>query len=67
VLIGDLSAIDFQAQSERSVLLKPLSLGTANPFFVDQQGIVVANLTVVARSAGRFEYAWIRRGSKAEV
>jgi Flp pilus assembly secretin CpaC len=50
-LIGDSAVIDFQAQDDRSVLLKPLRLGTTNLVFVDTQGVVITNLTIVVRQA----------------
>lgn len=51
VLIGDPSVIDFQVQDERSVLLKPLGAGATNLVFVDDQGMVITNLTIVVRNA----------------
>jgi Flp pilus assembly secretin CpaC len=51
VLIGNPDVIDVQTQSERSVLLKPLSPGATNLVFVDEQGIVIINLTIVVRNA----------------
>jgi Flp pilus assembly secretin CpaC len=51
VLIGDPAVVDFQAQDARSVLLKPLAAGATNLVFVDEQGIVITNLTIVVRNA----------------
>jgi Flp pilus assembly secretin CpaC len=51
VLIGDPAVIDFQVQDGRSVLLKPLAAGATNLVFVDEQGMVITNLTVVVRNA----------------
>ena len=51
VLVGDPSVIDFEAQDERSVLLKPLAAGATNLVFVDKEGTVITNLTVVVRDA----------------
>ena len=51
VLIGNPEVVDVQTQNERSVLLKPLSLGTTNLIFVDYQGIVITNLTIMVRNA----------------
>jgi Flp pilus assembly secretin CpaC len=51
VLIGDPNVIDFQAQDERSVLLRPLAAGVTNLVFVDAQGMVITNLTIVVRKA----------------
>jgi Flp pilus assembly secretin CpaC len=51
-LIGDPRVIDFQVQGERSLLLKPLGLGTTNLVIVDKQGIVITNLTIVIRNTG---------------
>jgi Flp pilus assembly secretin CpaC len=51
-LIGDPRVLDFQAQGERSLLLKPLGLGTTNLVIVDKDGIVITNLTIVVRNAG---------------
>jgi|SRR6185312_612301 Flp pilus assembly secretin CpaC len=50
-LIGDPAVIDFQVRDERSVLLRPLGLGATNLVFVDEQGMVIANLTIVVRNA----------------
>lgn len=50
VLVGDPSVIDFQAQDERSVLLKPVAAGATNLVFVDKDGMVIANLTIVVRN-----------------
>jgi hypothetical protein len=43
--------IDFEAQDERSVLLKPLAAGATNLVFVDKEGTVITNLTIVVRDA----------------
>jgi len=51
VLIGNPEVVDVQAQNERSVLLKPLSLGTTNLIFIDYRGIVITNLTIMVRNA----------------
>jgi len=51
VLIGDPKVIDFQTQSERSVLLKPVSPGATNLIFVDERGIVITKLAIVVRTA----------------
>jgi Flp pilus assembly secretin CpaC len=51
VLIGNPEIIDVQTLDERSVLLKPLGLGTANLVFIDDRGIVITNLTIVIRNA----------------
>jgi Flp pilus assembly secretin CpaC len=51
-LIGDSRVIDFQLQGERSLLLRPLGLGTTNLVIVDKEGIVITNLTIVVRDAG---------------
>ena len=60
VLIGDPDVVDVQTQDDRSVLLKPLGLGTTNLIFIDDQGIVITNLTVQVRRQGRSELAWPR-------
>lgn len=52
VLIGDPRVIDFQAQGQRSLILKPLGLGTTNLVIVDKDGIVVTNLKIVVHNAG---------------
>jgi Flp pilus assembly secretin CpaC len=52
VLIGNPDVIDVQTQTERSVLLKPLSPGATNLVFVDEQGIVITNLSIMVRNAG---------------
>jgi Flp pilus assembly secretin CpaC len=51
-LIGDPHVIDFQAQGERSLRLKPLGVGTTNLVIVDKKGIVITNLTIVVSNAG---------------
>lgn len=51
VLIGNPNVIDVQTQSERSVLLKPLSPGATNLVFTNEQGMVIVNLTIFVRSA----------------
>jgi Flp pilus assembly secretin CpaC len=50
-LIGNPDVIDVQTQSERSVLLKPLSTGATNLIFVDEQGMVITNLTILVHNA----------------
>jgi Flp pilus assembly secretin CpaC len=52
VLIGDPRVIDFQAQGTRSLLLKPLGLGTTNLVIVDEDGVVITNLRIVVHNAG---------------
>jgi Flp pilus assembly secretin CpaC len=52
VLIGNPAVIDVQTQDERSVRLKPLSPGSTNLVFIDEQGIVITNVMVVVREAG---------------
>jgi Flp pilus assembly secretin CpaC len=52
VLIGDPRVIDFQAEGERALLLRPLGVGTTNLVVVDKKGIVISNLTIVVRNAG---------------
>jgi Flp pilus assembly secretin CpaC len=52
VLIGDPRVIDFQAQGKRSLLLKPLGLGTTNLVIVDEDGMVIANLRIVVHKPG---------------
>lgn len=51
VLIGDPRVIDFQSQGERSLLLRPLGVGSTNLVIVDEQGIVITNLTIVVQNA----------------
>jgi Flp pilus assembly secretin CpaC len=51
VLIGNPGVIDFQAQGERSVLLKALAAGATNLVFVDREGMVITNLRIVVRNA----------------
>jgi Flp pilus assembly secretin CpaC len=51
VLIGNPDIVDVQTRSDRSVRLEPLNSGTTNLIFVDEQGKVITNLTVVVRSA----------------
>lgn len=52
VLIGDPRVIDFQEQGTRSLLLKPLGLGTTNLVIIDKDGIVITNLRIVVHNAG---------------
>lgn len=52
VLIGDHHVIDFQVQGKRSLLLKPIRLGTTNLVIIDKDGIVITNLSIVVHSAG---------------
>jgi len=52
VMIGDPGVIDFQAQGARSLLLKPLGLGTTNLVIVDEDGVVITNLRIVVHNAG---------------
>ena len=51
VLIGNPDVVEVQTRNERSVLLKPLNPGTTNLIFIDDQGIVITNLTILVRSA----------------
>jgi Flp pilus assembly secretin CpaC len=51
VLIGNPGIVDIQTQDERSVLLRPLSPGTTNLVFIDEQGIVIRNLAILVRDA----------------
>lgn len=51
VLIGDPRVIDFQSQGERSLLLRPLGVGSTNLVIIDEKGIVITNLTIFVRDA----------------
>ncbi|MGZ3360441.1 MAG: pilus assembly protein N-terminal domain-containing protein [Xanthobacteraceae bacterium] len=51
VLIGNPDVVDVQTRNERSVRLRPLSLGTTNLIFIDDQGIVITNVTILVRNA----------------
>ncbi len=51
VLIGNPDVINVQTQTERSVLLKPLSPGATNVVFIDEQGMVITNLAIIVRNA----------------
>ena len=51
VLIGNPEVVDVHTQSDRSVLLEPRNSGTTNIVFIDEQGMVISNLTVLVRSA----------------
>ena len=51
VLIGNPGVVDVHTQSDRSVQLEPRNSGTTNVVFIDGQGMVISNLTVVVRSA----------------
>jgi len=50
-LIGNPDVVDVRTQSDRSVLLEPRNSGTTNIVFIDEQGKVISNLTVLVRSA----------------
>jgi Flp pilus assembly secretin CpaC len=50
VLRDNPDVIAIQTQNERSVLLKPLSPGSTNLVFIDEQGIVT-NLAILVRNA----------------
>ena len=50
-LIGNPDVVDVRTQSDRSVLLEPRNSGTTNIVFIDEQGMVIRNLTVLVRSA----------------
>jgi Flp pilus assembly secretin CpaC len=50
-LIGNPDVVDVHTQSDRSVLLQPRKPGTTNIIFIDEQGMVIRNLTVLVRSA----------------
>lgn len=52
VLIGNPSVIDFQAQGARSLLLKPVGIGSTNLVIIDKDGIVITNLRIVVHNAG---------------
>jgi Flp pilus assembly secretin CpaC len=51
VLIGNPEVVDVETRGDRSVLLVPLNSGTTNLVFIDEQGIVITNLTVLVRNA----------------
>ena len=51
VLIANPDIVDVQTRTDRSVRLEPLNSGTTNLIFVDEQGMVITNLTIVVRSA----------------
>ena len=51
VLLENPDVVEVQTQNERSVLLKPLSPGSTNLVFVDEQGIVISNLAILVRNA----------------
>ena len=51
LLVGDPHVVDVKTQDERTVLLKPLGLGTTNLIFIDENGIVIANLAIRVRDA----------------
>jgi len=51
VLLDNPDVIEVQTQNERSVLLKPLSPGSTNLVFIDEQGIVITNLAILVRNA----------------
>jgi Flp pilus assembly secretin CpaC len=51
VLIGNPDVVDVQTRSDRAVLIEPLNSGTTNLVFIDEQGMVITNLTVLVRSA----------------
>ena len=47
ILIGDPKIIDVLEQSDRSVILQPLSLGATNVIFLDERSIVIANVRIL--------------------
>ena len=58
VLIGDPDVVDVRAQGDRSVILVevrssvgPLSFGSTNVVFVDEQSIAIANVRVLVTQA----------------
>jgi Flp pilus assembly secretin CpaC len=51
VLLENPDVVEVQTQNERSVLLKPLSPGSTNLVFIDEQGIVIINLAILVRNA----------------
>ena len=51
VLLDNPDVIEVQTQNERAVLLKPLSAGSTNLVFIDEQGIVITNLAILVRDA----------------
>ena len=51
VLLENPDVVEVQTQNERSVLLKPLSPGSTNLVFIDEQGIVITNLAILVRNA----------------
>jgi len=51
VLIGNPEIVDVKTRSDRSVLLEPLNSGATNLVFIDEQGMVITNLTVLVRNA----------------
>jgi Flp pilus assembly secretin CpaC len=51
VLIGNPGVVDVHTQSDRSVRLEPLNSGITNLVFIDEQGMVIRNLTVLVCSA----------------
>jgi Flp pilus assembly secretin CpaC len=51
VLVGDPDIVEVQTPSDRSVRIEPLNAGSTNLVFVDGQGKVITNLTVLVRSA----------------
>jgi Flp pilus assembly secretin CpaC len=46
VLIGDPNVIGVHIQTDRSVMLKPLSLGASNLVFLDERKIAISNIRV---------------------
>jgi Flp pilus assembly secretin CpaC len=51
VLIGDPNVVEVLAQSDRSVVLQPLSLGATHIIFLDEASIVITNVRILVYEA----------------
>lgn len=47
MLIGDPNIVDVLERSDRSVIFQPLKLGETNVIFLDERGIVIANVRIL--------------------
>ena len=55
VLIGDPNVVDVHIQTDRSVMLEPLSLGASNLVFLDEKKMAISNTGVFVCNVIRTE------------
>jgi Flp pilus assembly secretin CpaC len=51
VIIGDPRVVDVITRGDRSIILQPLALGSANVIFLDNRSIVTANIGILVCKA----------------